>query len=746
MQGTRYLWLTLFTACALSLIYFGSIWHNPNAFLFNPTGDGLQGCYQSIWHTHYDAHDWQQSSMNYPNGESIFFTGGQAHITNIIRWLKPVVDLSAYTVGISNGFILLSGVLCALFLFLCFRKLRVDERYAWLFSCAVMMLAQQWDRAGGHFALAVLCAIPLLLWLLLGFFESMVQSPERAWRWSLATGCALFALGLIQFYYIFFAAVIAAGMFAVYFIFGGVQHKRKMTLQLALQFVVPFIVLQVLLASSTDVTDRTAIPWGFLIFRSSWPSYVFPYGMPYEHWFEALKPKQGLEWEGLSYIGLSGMLLIVLVSLIGLRDRFSKVPRPKMEVKLPLMALATAAVLCIGASMAFPFNWGFEQMLYQLGPVQQFRGIGRFAFVAYYPLLVFLVALFFHQVRNNRRRIGVSAVLLVLLVIDGNARLQNVAERIGNHRGSMLCAVGVGIEGIDATQFQAIHPLPFVHVGSENIGYTGSDDAMQALYQASLHLHLPTTAAVMSRTSLSQSFASCAMAWDVMQPVDIIGHFPDARPLLVIADTAHLKAQDRKLLAHASLIRTMNAMAYYSLPLRAFEEVLIDNALEADSLALDCTKAVAGVLAVDRDSSSFVYQDTARVVRFNRGWQQLCSIPVEASWEGKEMAVSFWVKDFSRDLIPRSVLEMAQFDGDKSVDYQIEFLGKRIIGMRGKDALIEYYTTIQPGANRITLALENKLIQGQSVEINSLLVRPVAANCRILRHGKESLNNRIYSR
>jgi hypothetical protein len=259
-------------------------------------------------------------------------------------------------------------------------------------------------------------------------------------------------------------------------------------------------------------------------------------------------------------------------------------------------------------------------------------------------------------------------------------------------------------------------------------------------------MHLPTTAAVMSRTSLSQSFASCNMAWEIMQHIDIVDAFPDARPLLVIADTAHLKPQDRVLLQHADWIKTINAMAYYSLPLKAFELARIDNAAKADTLALQCNVQSSDGLMVDSVVTNFVYRDTSLVLKFNRGWQQLQTIPVEASWEGKEMAISFWVKDFSRDLMPRSVLEVAQLAGEKSVDYQIEFLGKRIIGMRGNDALIEYYTTIQPGASRITLAFENKLIQGQSIEINSLLVRPVDANCRILRHGKESLNNRIYSR
>jgi hypothetical protein len=743
---SRYFWLTLLTSCAISLLYFGTIWHLPNAFLFTSSGDGLQGYYQSTWHTQFDSSAWQQSSMNYPYGESVFFTGGQAYLTNPIRWIQPIWDLSEYTVGISNAFILLSGIFGALFLFLGFRKLKVDERYAWLFSCAIMMLAQQWDRAGGHFALAVMCAIPMLLWLLLGFFEAIQSSSRSAWKWSLAMGCALFYLGLIQFYYLFFAAVIALGMGGVHLLFGQVKNKWSMLVQMALQFSLAFAALQMLLHASTDVVDRTSIPWGFLIFRSSWMSYVFPYGMPYEHMFQALKPTQGLEWEGLGYIGLAGIVLILVVKLTWLKRKFSAVAPQQLESRVPLMSLAVAAVLCMGASMAFPFNWGFEQLLYRLGAVQQFRGIGRFAFVAYYPLMLFLVALFFHQVRQSLWRNGIAAVVLILFVVDGNARLEGVASRIAKERGSALCCAGIGMEGVDASDFQAIHPLPYVHVGSENIGFTGSDEAMQSLYQASLQMRLPTTAAVMSRTSLSQSFSSCNMAWDLMQRPTIVNAFPDKRPMLVIADTIHLKPQDRLLLHHAKHLKSVNGMAYYSLPLDAFEAVLSDNARMAESSAAQCTIASGSAMLVDDVRWGSLYLDTTWNLNFNRSWQRLRELPVDSAWQGKEVAISFWVKDFTRDLLPRSVLEVAQFAGEKSVEYQIEFMGKRIIGMRDNDALLEYYTTIEPGATRITLALENKLIQGETIEINSMLVRPVGANCRILRHGKESLNNRIYSR
>ena len=740
----RYLLLTVLAAWLVSLVYFGPIWRNPDAFVYTASGDGLQGYYQSLWHTYVDQANWQQSSMNYPFGESIFFTGGQPLLTNTIRLIKPFVDLSEHTVGISNLFILFSGVLASLFLFLALKRLQLSNIYASLFAVLMIMPSQQWDRTGGHFALAVLFAIPLVLWLLIGFFQSAAEGGRQLWRWTAGMAGTLFVLGLLQFYYIFFAAAIAGGMTVIH-LFADLKLARwKLLLHLAAQFIIPFVALQVLLHMSTDVVDRTAIPWGFMVFRSSWMSYVFPFGMPYEHWFNGLKPEAGLEWEGLGYIGLSGILLLLLALFAWFQGIWRRSEQHGSQ--RIMVALTLAVIVCMAASMAFPFNWGFERLLYRLGAIQQFRGIGRFAMVAYYPLLVVLIAAFTSYYRARKFFPYVCGLVLCLMLVDGHARMSQVAARIENPRGSLLSAIGQGMEGIDPGRFQAIHPLPFVHVGSENIGAVGSDEAMQALYQTSLQTGLPITAAVMSRTSIGQSFLSCGMSWELMEVPAITAQFPDNRPLLVLADTSHMRDPDRQLLQYAEPLFTINRIGYYALPIAAFDSALSANVARAEQLVQGCTVSLSEGLFGDSLSVGSAYLDTTLSVTFTHGWRRLLEVPIDELWKDREMVISFWVEDFRRDLIPRSVLEVIQFAGEKSVDYQTEFLGKRIVGMRKGSALVEYRMRVKPDADRLTLAIENKLIQGSTLEINSLLIQPIQSNCRILRHGKESLNNRIYSR
>ncbi|MFM7728265.1 MAG: hypothetical protein ACKO7B_16315, partial [Flavobacteriales bacterium] len=204
--------------------------------------------------------------------------------------------------------------------------------------------------------LSVIWAIPLMLWLLMRFFESLKGTTRTAWLYASALALVLFVLGLIQFYYLFFAAVLMAGFTIVYLIRSGIPHKVRFFIQAALLFAVPFVILQLLVHAGSDVNDRTAIPWGFLVYRSSMMSYFYPFGMPYEQWFTFLKPTTPLEWEGLAFIGFSTCLAALIAIAWRFRLMMKKVTVEKMPVAM--LAMIVAASMCVLVSLAFPFNIG----------------------------------------------------------------------------------------------------------------------------------------------------------------------------------------------------------------------------------------------------------------------------------------------------------------------------------------------------------------------------------------------------
>jgi hypothetical protein len=738
-MASRYSWLTLVCACLVSWFYFGDIWRAPDSYLFTSSGDGLQGYYQTAWHVRYDSTDWKQQSLNYPFGESIFFTGGQPVLTNIARAL----GVNDGMIGVSNLFLLSSGILASLFVFLLLSRLGVSKPYAVFYSVALIMLSQQWERLSGHFALSVMCAVPLLLWMFLCYFEGWKEAARKNSYRTIGIAALLFFLGLIQLYYLFFAAVLFAAFALVYLLRKQITSKLTLLIQSAVMFTVPFIVLKFLMSFGSEVTDRTAIPWGFLIYRSSIGSYLYPLGMPYEYWVERLKPAGNLEWEGLAFVGFS-MLLALLTAFIVRLKKWSWKPAADKQ-SIALQAFAFASVCCVLVSLAFPFNIGFESLLYKLGAIQQFRGIGRFAFVAYYPITIFAVVVLFRTLTNTKALHVAAIGIGLLLLVEGHARMSLVSSRISNPRHSSL-TTELEYPFVEAGKYQAIHPIPYAHIGSENIGFTADDDAMRRLYDASYALAMPSTATVMSRTSLGQSFLSCAMEWEIMQTPEILGQFPDQRPLLAVVDREHIQERHRKLLMFSDSLYADGRFGFYSLPLSAFEKVRALNENQSREVLRKCVYGNEGRWS-DDSLKQFVFVDSTRDIHFSHGWRKVLQQSCLTEWRGDTLAVSFWVKDFIRDLVPRTVVEFIQFDeAKKVVDYQTEFMGKRVIGMRGSDALVEYTLIIHPACTEISMAAENKLIQGCIAQINSLLLRPQSMNCRILRNENESLNNRYYSR
>jgi hypothetical protein len=738
-MANRYFWITLVCACLVSWFYFGDIWSAPDSYLFTSSGDGLQGYYQASWHARHDSTYWQQQSLNYPFGESIFFTGGQPLISNVAHALGVTDGM----VGVSNVFLLSSGIFATLLVFLLLGRLGVAGPYASLYSTGLVMLSQQWERLSGHFALSVMWAIPLLLWMFLRYFEGWKEAPVKNRYRTVAIVVILFVLGLIQLYYLFFAAVLYGAFSIVFLLRSQISKKLIFLFQSAIMFVVPFILIQYLMHAGTEVTDRTAIPWGFLVYRSSVWSYFYPFGMPYESWFAFLKPSTPLEWEGLAFLGLSTLLALLAAIARGLRNLNWKLPADSRAVAMSSLMLAS--LLCVLVSLAFPFNLGFESLLYQLGSVQQFRGIGRFAFVAYYPITIFAVVAMFRAVGNSKAMHVLGVGIGLLLLVEGHARMGMMSKRITNPRQTAL-SPNAEFSFVESGKYQAIHPMPYVHIGSENIGFTAEDEAMRRLYDASYALGIPSTATVMSRTSLSQSFLSCGLEWEIMEEPAIVHQFPDQRPLLVLVDREHIQERHERLLSFAEKLHSDSRFEWYSLPLSAFEEVRQLNERDAQQKLSACIYGANGAWMND-SLNTFVQNDTTHSVRFSRGWLNIMEQPCLPQWASDTLAVSFWVSDFTRDLIPRTVVEFIQYNlAGEVVDYQTEFMGKRVIGLRGANALVEYTLPVQPGCTAISMSVENKLIQGQNLQINSFLWRPQSMNCRILRSENHSLNNRNYSR
>ncbi|MBL0316150.1 MAG: hypothetical protein IPP69_10365 [Flavobacteriales bacterium] len=136
--------------------------------------------------------------------------------------------------------------------------------------------------------------------------------------------------------------------------------------------------------------------------------------------------------------------------------------------------------------------------------------------------------------------------------------------------------------------------------------------------------------------------------------------------------------------------------------------------------------------------------DTVFVGQFNFNWIRWKELDIDSTWRGKKVKISFYVDQFAVDLLPRTVLEVVQKNGEKTTGYFTEFIGKRFVGMKDDSALIECEIPIDSTSQKLVLSFENKLITGKNIHCRDLQICPEGVDCLILRGEKRFLNNRNY--
>ena len=132
-------------------------------------GDGGKNVYTFLYHILYDKGFWF-SGMNYPFGEHIVYADGQSLLSVPLSYFKSTTISQAFTImwyGIVFSY-LLSVVYCYLLL----TRLKVAPLLSILFALLITFCAPQVIRISGHYALAYMCVIPMLIYWTLCYSQS----------------------------------------------------------------------------------------------------------------------------------------------------------------------------------------------------------------------------------------------------------------------------------------------------------------------------------------------------------------------------------------------------------------------------------------------------------------------------------------------------------------------------------------------------------------------------------------------
>ena len=301
----------LLLSCVLLFIFYSDVLFSLNSFYFSTNGDGILSYFNSVYLARYDTSLMFSHSMNHPYGELSFYNQSQPLVIGPIKFISNhFADVTPYIVGIVNSLMLFSIVIAAVFLFLICTELGLPTLPAVLISAGIAFLSPQIDRMGGHFTLSYVWALPFLIYILYLFHK------KRKTVFSILIGTVLFVL---MTGHVYFAAFYFA-MIAMYWFCTAVNEKPSiretlsMLLQFSLQFIIPVLIFYLITGNYNDlIPDRPSKPYGFLIYKASPESVFLPLGMEYGRFLHKLRSFNYVQWEGISYIGLTAVTGFVVL-------------------------------------------------------------------------------------------------------------------------------------------------------------------------------------------------------------------------------------------------------------------------------------------------------------------------------------------------------------------------------------------------------------------------------------------------
>jgi hypothetical protein len=385
MRQSLKLILVFLVSISSTIYVFRAEIFNLNTISFSQSGDGLKEYYVSYYHIKYDKYYWYSNAMNFPYGESAFYAIAQPLPVNAIKYIsKNIVDISSYTIGLLNGILIFAMLFTTVFLYLIFNKLKIPFWLSLPSALFISFLTPQMDRFSDHFGLAYPFALPAIIYLLLIFYEN-----PKFWK----SACIFFLVVWGSFTHAYFAGMFAL-ILLVFWCFFWVSLKHVSTLvkfsHLLIQFILPIIIVQLVVAFSSVVPDRTSYPNGFFYYRA-YPQGVFlPITFNYGIWINKVFNFSYVQWEGLAYIGAVAVIFSIYIIVKILKLLSSKtIIKTIINYHTPFLAvLFLAGALSLIYSFGIPFVFHLHRLVDFLGPLKQIRSIGRFTWPFYYIIFI----------------------------------------------------------------------------------------------------------------------------------------------------------------------------------------------------------------------------------------------------------------------------------------------------------------------------------------------------------------------
>ncbi|UCG26642.1 MAG: hypothetical protein JSV24_06580 [Bacteroidales bacterium] len=757
--------LTLILSVLVLFILFGELLKSPNTVYFAGDGDGLQSYYGTLYHVLHDTTYSRTYGMNHPYGEMVLFTGNQPVIANTVKWISEhIIDISDHTMAIVNLLMLFSIVIAAIILFLILRHFNLPVTVSVILGVAIPFLSPQIGRLGGHFSLTYVFFIPLMIYLFILFYK------KRSYPITSFIGMLTLLAAFTHFYFLGFFGL----LFVFYWIVLIVRRReefgkvRFFLPHIFLQFILPVLIVQFFSISFDDISDRTSSPWGILYLRAYPESVFLPVGKPYGRFLDRIMTFNHIDWEGWAYTGFVAAVgfIVVLTGIVRkmIRKEFTSILSVSDNMLLNIFFWASFAGLLY--SFGLPFILGLERLLDYMGPLRQMRGIARFSWLFFYVMNILTFYLLWNWYREKKYP-GLARMILFasLAFVSYDAWLNSRSmEYYMNNRIPALddrenkLPENQWVYRIDPLNYQAIIPVPYFHIGSENLWILTKCDVLKHTYIASLKTGLPTTGVLLSRTSIGQSYRNIEMMLEPYRDPAVLADMPNRKPFLILAmKCGEISETEKNLLSESEFLTGNDRFELYSiryntlarLAERKRDEVLQEykelRLIEKDGFMVTDSLCDFYYNGFEEAGSNRAYYGEhgyeGDLAEYNTVFWD--SLP----WAGGDSVYvcSFWLDNARKDLLPRSTIEFALTDSSgELIHAEYKNLGNLYTLLDGEWALLEHTLISGTPGNKLKITIWNHDLRKEKIFFDELIVRPSTQHVFREFEGGIMKNNRLY--
>lgn len=718
---------------------FGPVLLHPGHYFFLPGGDGIQSYFATAYYALYNGGQ-HFSGMNYPAGENFNYLNLQP----IIAWAIHVAErlglpAGANTITITNVLALAGVGLAPLAVYAVLRRLGLPVAYAVLMGLLIGFLAPQVQRLGDHMSMSYACFVPLLWYCII----RMQEAPRQA-RWYVLFGTLATLMGLVILYFLACAAI----MLLLHALVLALRRRRNWGLvwRMVVTAVVPLVLTRGWLWLTDPYADRPPNPYGLLRYVSNIQGVFTPGVGPGQELVQQLTGYDAPEYEAMAYVGLVTGLTLLVAGLLALGKLLLK-PRSfgagllPAGVPAPLAVGLAASTLLLLVSFGWPMVFpGMEWLVAYLGPLKQFRALGRFAWPFYYAATVF-AAWCLWQLWEWQRQRGQTWVLrlwlpAVLAFWAGEAWINlntKATQARGGEGAQNFFRKDEGLTGRlswtnrHPNDFQAILPLPYFNKGSDRIDLDGTDASMFQAHRLAVTTGLAELSSHSPRPSMEQSLRHVELLSSSLVEKQLLKTFPSRKPILLVVTSLALSPAELRLLEMSRLLVDGPEGRLYELPFdslarttlpeerRRFARLWPTLAARPDGLRTTTGKAVL-YQPFEKAADQRGRLAPGAYYEPQSAFSTLYDGPLPTPADTGRYEISAWVN--GKSAYGAGNMQVKQYVGSAQVDHQVVG-GRDNREVQGDWFRMVVPIQVRPGVTRLEVLYDN-----QDLLLDDLLIRP----------------------